>query len=332
MKYFAACLLWIWVTLPVSMQDVPEPTPEPEPDASIAGLIEANFTADSFSPLVGEPVKLSLVVEVPPELVLVEWPEIPVDWSPFDVRSAGEIEVDEQPDGTIIYRQEFTVILWEPGDYETPETFIGYQTPDNDEIYRVPISIAFFQVPSVLDDQDMANDEQQLRPARPPISLFYVPPWAVLLGIVVLSGALWTGYRRLERWRLERAARRAAMQQPTPGEIALQTLVQLRNNGTHPDEVYVRVADSLRTYVHHQLDVPAPDMTTLELMAHLQSVNVLSEGRRAELRRLLEQADLVKFANAQPGEQSASRVLNLAYRWLSGVDQSMMIDKGGEST
>ncbi|MFW5772658.1 MAG: hypothetical protein ACOCZH_04970, partial [Phototrophicaceae bacterium] len=230
-------LLGLW-TGPAVAQDA-EVTPEPA--NPVESLINARFLADNVTPLIGEPVEMELVVEVPPGVEVIEWPEIAEDWPPFMVLEAGPVVIDVQAGGEQVYRQALTVILWEPGDRRTPDVFIGYRSAalDPDEIYRIPARPLFFTVPSVLETTDL--NVLDIQPARAPLGLFYVPPWVVLLVMVSVVGKGWYVWRWRERRRALAAARRALAEQPTAGESAMAALAQLPDGG--PRGVYEQVAD-----------------------------------------------------------------------------------------
>jgi hypothetical protein len=306
--------LAVWLAaLAVSAQDAPEATSEP-----IEGLVEVGFSADRLSPLIGEPISLTLTADIPSNLEIAEWPEINGSWGDFMVHEVGESENHEQFDGSVIQQQEFTIILWEPGDYQTPTTFIGYRMLNSDEIFRIPVKPIFFTVPSVLDPDDM-----ELRPARAPISLFYLPPWIVVLGLGVLVAMGWVGYRWYERQHLARLQRRL-LNLKTPGQMVLEGLAELKNSELTPQDICAEMADNLRFYIWQKYGVPAPDMTTTELFSVL---NIAAQnGHWTDVQRLLEQADLVKFAQLQPSEQIVVRMLNLAYRWVSSLEATAALE------
>jgi hypothetical protein len=295
----------------------------PEPANPVETLINALFSADNVTPLIGEPVQLEFVVEVPPGVEIVEWPEFPEDWPPFMVREVGPVEIDEQADDGQIWRQALTVILWRTGDRRTPDVFIGYRSDalDEDEIYRIPARPLFFTVPSVLETTDL--NVLDIRPARNPLGLFYLPPWVVVLVIVSVAGKGWYLWRWRERRRALAAARQAMAEQPTAGEMAMESLAELSLDT--PDQVYEQVADVLREYLWARFDIPASDMTTVEIRAALDRQPDLEPEQIGEAVRLLEQADLVKFAEAAPGERSAQRAVAAAARWLQAVDPGLLV-------
>ena len=101
------------------------------------------------------------------------------------IREIGELSVEQIDDERERFSQTVTVILWDVGDFTTPETFVGYRIADDAEVYYVPVSAVSFFVPSMLNP-DMNQNE--LRPLKPQISLTYMP-WWVIVGVFTGIGA-----------------------------------------------------------------------------------------------------------------------------------------------
>ncbi len=278
-----------------------------EDDAPPGDVIEADFDVDNQTPLVGQPFRLDLTIRTPPEVVIVEWPVFVEDWSPLMLVEIGEIITEEQADGAAVYRQRFDARLWRPGDFTTPETFVGYQVIGSDEIRRVPIRPVFFTVPSVLESTDLNTLE--LMPDKPPIWFFHIPAWAVVLFLGVIGGSGWLGWRAQQR-RLAR--RRAVRVVKTPEQIALERLTALE--AMPPAVMFTGAADVLRGYITVRLGVDAAEMTTHELTTALNGR--LPDDRFNALQQILIQSDLVKFATAEPDEKTAQRMVMLVDRWI----------------
>ncbi|MBC7814254.1 MAG: hypothetical protein H7175_24075, partial [Burkholderiales bacterium] len=64
---------------------LPGPTP-------VFEAVGARFETDNYTPLIGEPFHMRLVVEVPAE-ASVTMPQIPPDWPPFMVQEIREVMV-----------------------------------------------------------------------------------------------------------------------------------------------------------------------------------------------------------------------------------------------
>lgn len=275
----------------------------------------ARFVAQNLAPLVGQPVDLVLIVQVPAGAI-VSWPDFPEDWSPFMVRAVGEKEIVSSGSGQTI-RQVLTVVLWQPGDYETPDFALDYQLVGQPETLQIVAEKVFFSVPSVLDVEDLT-----LRPLKPPVSLPYISPLLVPGAIAGIVIAVFAGWRW---WYRPTAGMRRVVVASDLHPAAQTALTQIRRAAANPQvaaESYRVAADALRGYVGERFGLPAPEWTTGELVAALETHAKLALRRQRELSHMLEQADLVKFAAMQPRVKAAQRLLGAAYQWIEQVDRA----------
>lgn len=277
-------------------------------------VVTARFEIDNGSPLIGQPVQLTLIVEAPAG-VAVMLPQFPSDWPPFTVQQVGDVRQSSEGD-SMVYRQTLGVVPWRTGDFQTPETVVEVQLSGANEKLQVSVQPAYFSVPSVLKPDDLA-----LRPLKPPVSLPYISVWVALAGTAAVLVLVVIFWQRLKKRLLVRP-------QPVADDLdhlhpaARAALVELKRiAGLHlpVDQFHVLVGDCLRAYVAARFGVSAPEMTTRELLAVLRTD--LPQRRQAELERLLERIDLVKFARLQPEASASARLLTVARRWVELVEQ-----------
>lgn len=273
--------------------------------------VRAVFTADKGAPLIGEPVALTLTVEVDTQRAALEaLPEFPEEWGAFVVREAGEV-TESDFGSSRMYQQTLAVILWEPGEYTTPETYVSVRDLSTGQLQQVRVQDSFFTVATVLDGTDL-----ELRPLKPPIWLEYVSPLvtmgAVLAFSSVTAGLIWLLRRRWSAARLDEDA--------SPIHQAVRRLDGFAREGLPAVLLYPLVADCLREYLQNRYAVRAQDMTTEELIHVLDETQLMPDRLTADLRRILEGADLVKFAGARPGKTSAQQLLLTARDWLGRAE------------
>jgi hypothetical protein len=91
----------------------------------------------------------------------------------------------------------------------------------------------------------------------------------------------------------------------SPKQRALAEIRNIRIGKLSPVFAYAAISDCLRTYMFGRFNINAPEMTTGELM---------------DSSRMLEYADLVKFANAQPGDRATKQLLDAAEKWVETVE------------
>lgn len=83
-----------------------------------------------------------------------------------------------------------------------------------------------------------------------------------------------------------------------PHKVAMQKIEQIKEEkiwqSEDSKEYYTQLTDTLRNYIKERYGFNALEMTSFEIIQHLQEVN--DETAIAELRELFQTADLVKFA------------------------------------
>jgi hypothetical protein len=299
----------MWGDAALAQDTTPETTPQPVPEVTPdLDTIRAAFTPSVASPLVGQPFRLTLTVELPPGAVIVQWPPIADEWRPFMVRQVGDVVIERSPEGDV-HRQTLDVILWIPGPQQTPETFVGYQLAGNSEVFYAPFSALTIDVPRTVEE---INSEP--RPYRPVIWPFYLSPFWIAVGALITIAA---GYSVI-RWRRRRLARRQEENMPrplSPDERALTAITRLKD--ADPVMRVEAGADILRDYVAVLLRINTVELTTHELE---QKARAQLEATRLEaLIDILEDADLVKFASARPTPEFADRLLARIRRWIKAT-------------
>lgn len=148
----------------------------------------------------------------------------------------------------------------------------------------------------------------------------------LLLGsvLIALAGGAWASVGRRRR-RPRRASEPEPAVEPTgatePYRSALARLAEIgmfdETGGTDPAVHYEAVANVLREYLAAAAAVPAPRCTSAELVRCLPP-RLSQHGHSGRLKALLEQADLVKFAQAQPHTGAADIFAREARGLLDG--------------
>ena len=166
----------------------------------------------------------------------------------------------------------------------------------------------------------LAGQADGLEAPGPPLRM-PVPwwPWAA-----VGAGALLLGFGA--RW----FTRRMRRPRPPPVEVAVpahvKALRELQRLRTAPrqsddqiDAFYVAVSHVLRVYLEDRFGLHAPERTTEEFLLEVEAGGPLSTAQCRELRRFLDQCDLVKFAAARPGESVHVETLAAAEGLVEGT-------------
>jgi hypothetical protein len=277
--------------------------------------VSANFTAELGAPLIGQPIDLLLTVDAPADAT-VTLPTFTSDWPPFAIQQIGEVNESTNAERTT-YQQHLSVILWLPGDYQTPVTQIIYTLPNATDQQQIDVQPAYFAVKTVLNPDDL-----NLRPSKPPVSMFYISPFMLGLVTLVLVLLMVFAWSRRKKLMLSIVTETNTLHAAARAALAEFKKVHVMNPA--PAVVYENVSNALRRYIQGRFAVSAEELTTHELMSDLVNLQTLSDRRKRELGYLLEQSDLVKFARMQPQPKSAEKILNVAQQWVMAVEQDQV--------
>jgi hypothetical protein len=155
-----------------------------------------------------------------------------------------------------------------------------------------------------------------LRDIAPPVDVPW-PAWVwwcIGVGSVIAAGLLiWLGY-----WLATRKPRTVP---PTPRQVALRSLDDLRARAPHTDpyEFSVMVSDVLRTYVSGQYGLQATQQTSPEFLASISGSPRFSTEDRALLATFLERCDLLKFARVEAHAEENMELLREAAAFVQGA-------------
>ncbi len=289
--------------VPVEAQEVTQEAPPPV----LNDAIRAEFQVDNSSPLLGEPFNVTVVVEASSDIEILTWVEFD---EPIEVLEAGEVE-SEVLVSEMRHTRNYEVVLWDVGEYLSPEILLTYRQAGATN--SVAVSSFFVQVPA----QIINAEDAVARPLKSPIDLPYTSPTIYIgigIGIVILLLIL---------ARLIQVSRKNVVQivRASPAEKTIAVLEDLKVQNLSPAMMYELVANHLREYIQSQFAIEAVEMTTVELMSALREHDLFPKEHRNRLQKVLEQADLVKFARFQPDESHSNRLVNFAIKWLKETER-----------
>ena len=201
--------------------------------------------------------------------------------------------------------------------------------PKGMDAYEILTDRIVFEVASVLPNS--ASDE--LRPPKGELAIVTpsrrsLVPWLLGLGgvlsiIVALLIKMIADARRRGR---KRSAYDVAQSR------LFQLLEQKRETPQQVDAFYVQLSDIVRRYIEDRFEMRAPDLTTEEFLSSIGQSPDFSIDHQGLLRDFLRQADLVKFARAEPSDVDTQRAIDKAKQFLNETrEQSPTIDESLES-
>lgn len=259
----------------------------------------------------------------------VIWVDLPAGWrvalpdslQPSDtLENAGRRAAVQRtlPNGGAQLEAAYPVAVWRTGAVPLPVIRVHLVGPGVDSL--VVARFPGLKIRSVLP-ADTAK--QQPKPHRDVVGanrLLWPYILAAILLLLLLALLAWWLWRRLRR--------RAAVVVVPPEEVlaprdrALRDLDRARAAGLlETGEVkgfYIRSTDAVRHYLDSLDPAWGADRTTSELIPRLRAVDL---GVAASLARLLDRADLVKFARLRPSQGEALEDWAQMRRWVESFPE-----------
>lgn len=264
--------------------------------------------ADTDSVRVGDTINLSVVIEG--KDTLISYPDSSAFSEDLELQNRQRFQVTSQRDSIVYSLQYFGVedIVIDPLPFEV-------RAGDRDttlQSNRVPL---FFKT-------TLAEEEESLRPFKP-IFEFARNYWPYIIGLILVLIAGYLIYRYVK----ERARKDTYIPEPFEKKPFINPLDELEKailslqSGTHPTDekefeiFYVKLADAIRTYLKRVYDFPALEMTTREIITELQKQRASADLIK-KVRKVLNDADMVKFAKFNPASDQVSDAIHTGVDFL----------------
>lgn len=229
----------------------------------------------------------------------------------FEIRSREQFKLTEYKD-SIYYKIQF---------FGTVDTLIPklpvqlVQNQDTTTLYTKPVAIGFS---SLISENDTA-----LRPLKP-IFEFARAWWPYLLALIIIAAI---GYYLYRYYLQKQSDKKVEEERPeftpepfvNPLKEFRKSIQKLENAKLETQEdykaFYIDLGDAIRQYYELLYNIPALESTSRELLNMLNNGGI-DKDLRADTRAVLQEADMVKFANFNPTQKQAERALKKAYDFL----------------
>jgi hypothetical protein len=162
----------------------------------------------------------------------------------------------------------------------------------------IPLEIANVKVDTL---KQKMYDIKDILPAKGETNWW--PLLITLLALVVLGRFLYFYFIKKRKQKLETVLYKSPIEKATSLLQQLETKDLLQRGEIK--EYYSELTDIVRTYIEEEIEIPAMESTTSELIFALKKVTSqkkmqLSSDTLVNLEKVLKQADLVKFAKVRP--------------------------------
>jgi hypothetical protein len=211
---------------------------------------------------------------------------------------------------TYLRQQIFVISSFEPGNYTIP----GQEILLNDSVYttnEVNLSVATVELDtskSIYGNKPIYTIEYPLQErAKDFIQAYWY--WFAIPLFVGIAVFLYFLFRKKKP---ETETEEPEVILPAH-VIALEVLNELKQQkaweSAEKKVYYSRLTDTVRAYLENRFDIHAMEKTTREIISDLKFANI-SEEDKIYLRKILREADMVKFAKLTPDNYDAETYLN----------------------
>ena len=217
---------------------------------------------------------------------------------------------------SLVYRLQFFAV----DNYTIPAKEIYLEQAEADTVVTTtPVPLAFKTV--------LAEDEQNFRPLKP-IFEFARNWWPYIIGLLIVFLAGYLVYRYYFLTSKEEAEPVRQPESPPPFVSPLDNLkrqiqslpaIESLENHERYEDYYIRLGDSIREYIKKVYRFPALEMTTSEISLKLQREHA-SPKLVSITRKVLMEADVVKFANFTPEQSEAESAFQKAEQFIQTAE------------
>lgn len=261
---------------------------------------EAWMKTDSSAIMLGDQIGLELGVKLP-EKAQVQWPLITdTITSHIDVVKQNNIDTTINADQKIL-TQRLIITSFDSGYFELPPVHFIYRMPGDTTLYNVGTGSIYLQV--YVPEVDTAQPFKAIvAPIDEPYTLGEILPW-VLLGLAVIAGIIFL----IVWWNRRRKNQPLFKSKPKPllppdveaiNKLEDIRLARIWQSGK-VKQYFSSLTDVMRNYLKRRYGFDATEMTTDEIMDELKN-HLSNPGAIEKLKGMMQLADLVKFAKAQP--------------------------------
>lgn len=298
-------------------------TAQSEARASMGGEV-TNFN-------VGDAVRIFVFVEHAAGARVI-LPTFDETWGEIEVRDVALIGITPNQSQGETTELHIEVTAWEPGSYTTPDLDLKIASPDGN-LGTVSASGVSLTVDSVLNPEDLNLRDIKDQATVPfPSSR---PLYFALAGLAAAALLASVFLLRRSRRRPDLIGLDEEEEDLRPAHvIALESLTQIERRNLPASgefkEHYTQVSDTVRRYLEKGFNIQAMEATTFEIRRSLRKETKLDIAQRAQVERVLQEADLVKFAKAMPDMADAVQLPKTAREFVSATQALIVVEEVDE--
>ena len=283
--------------------------------SAISQNVVLNAEIDTFQMMIGEQTRIRLELSVDTGYS-VSIPELEKELMPgIEILDKRRERKSLNENRRNLYTDEYLITSFDSTLYNIPPFKV---LVDSSEYFSNPLALAVYTMPidtanlqNICGPKDVWDVELTWEEYRD----------SVHLGIIVLVLALalaWVVVRFVKNKPIIRIVK---IKPKEPSHIvALNRIEEIKNDDAWKDddnvkEYYTRLTDALREYMFARFGFNAAEMTTSEILDYLRTID--NKENIAELKEILETADLVKFAKLHPDANENNRNMMNAIEYVN---------------
>lgn len=278
------------------------------PRAAAQQEVGVSASSDSSTILMGNWIYLTIQAKHPSSMHIA-WPALKDSLGPFDIVQTDSTIKTQESNGVTTETRTIALSRYEPGAAVIPPVTVSYRKPNDTTAYTAQSNPISIEVRGIAVDTTQAIKDIK-PPLSVPISLQEIAVYSLIILVLcaIGYGAWWYWKRRRNR------ALGIVEEKPAipPDVLALAQLHELEEKHVwQRGEVklfYSEATEIVRRYFEGRYGVMALEMTTDEVLDQLAAAK-LSKEMMAEIRTMLAEADLVKFAKVIPSVSDNERVI-----------------------
>ena len=288
--------------------------------AAFAQQLKANAAIDSVQAKIGQPVKLTLELIQPKDLI-VNFPQF-TDTLKTDVEIINQSAVDTTNQKShLLLKQELTIMSFDSGFYYFPGFEFAIDSSNGGgSITSNPVvfTVHTFEVDTAKAIFDIRAQKEV------PYTFREMLPW--IIGTLILFAIILFAIYMIRRIKNKEPIF-TVKEKPLdpPHVIALKELDALKASKLwqtdRVKEFHTKVTDILRNYIEVRFEVPALEQTTDEILENLKRCDINEKSTMQNLKQVLQLADMVKFAKMTPLADENDLSLMNAYFFVNQTKQ-----------
>lgn len=280
----------------------------------IAQPITVDVTLDSARLDIGDQTGMHITVNAQPGTV-VQHPEFMRNDS-LQVLNVSSIDTLAKG-AEVITRQRFLLQLWQSGYYNIPALPFAYSLPNGkrDTVFSQPLRIEVSAMP--LDSAGIRDIKARLdEPFKKEDAL------PIIIVLLILAGIGGAAYFLLHRTEQTEETEEITQKRPAH-EIALEKLLKLEDEKLWQKgdikSYQSRLSYIVREYIENRFKILALESTTEEMLIQLTRLETVPGEWIERLEEMLQLADLVKFAKANPPAESHVRLMEYSQNFVKAT-------------